>query len=260
MTGAEFLYGAREDGARDTEGVRASVRRGVSYLLAARFPNGCWPQVWPLQGGYHDAATFNDDAIAEVFQLLDDVARGGPGYLPDSLRRRATLAVRLGTRCILDAQVRVCDALTVWGQQHDPITLAPTSARTYELASLTSKESAGVLDFLMAHDTLDARIPGALAGAAAWLDRTAIHGMRNAAKDGLVPDASAAPLCTRMYEIGTNWPIYSNRDGIKRYNFSELTDRREGYGWYSDLPAAVLSRYRQWLTAHGTQARLKESR
>ena len=41
---------------------RAAFLRGLEYLHAAQFPNGCWPQVYPLQGGYHDAATFNDDA------------------------------------------------------------------------------------------------------------------------------------------------------------------------------------------------------
>jgi hypothetical protein len=40
-----------------------AFRRGIEYVLLAQFPNGCWPQVYPLEGGYHDAATFNDDAI-----------------------------------------------------------------------------------------------------------------------------------------------------------------------------------------------------
>jgi PelA/Pel-15E family pectate lyase len=38
----------------------------VRYLLAAQFPNGGWPQVWPLEGGYHDAVTFNDNAVSEA--------------------------------------------------------------------------------------------------------------------------------------------------------------------------------------------------
>ncbi len=242
---------AARGNAAQSERMQASVVRGVQYLLNAQFPNGCWPQVWPLQGGYHDNATFNDDAIAEVLGILDEIARGEAAFVPDSLRQRAGAAVAAGARCILEAQVRVDGTLTVWGQQHDPLTLAPTSARSYELTSLTSKESAGVMDFLMAHDTLDARIPTALAGAVAWLDGTAIAGMRSAGKNGLVPDASAGQLWARMYEIGTNRPIFSNRDGIKLYGFNALTDRREGYGWYSDLPAAAIKRYRQWLAARG---------
>ena len=43
---------------------RASLNRGIEYVLRAQFPNGGWPQVYPLMGGYHDAITFNDDAMA----------------------------------------------------------------------------------------------------------------------------------------------------------------------------------------------------
>jgi PelA/Pel-15E family pectate lyase len=127
----------------------------------------------------------------------------------------------------------------------------PASARSYELVSLTSKESAGVFEFLMAHVSLDARITPALAGAAEWLQQHAIHGMRNGGKNGLIPDSTGGPLWARMYEIGSNRPIFSNRDGVKQYDFNALTDRREGYGWYSDLPAATLTHYRQWLAARG---------
>ena len=43
-------------------GNHAAVLRGLDYTFAAQFPNGGWPQVWPLEGGYHDAITFNDGA------------------------------------------------------------------------------------------------------------------------------------------------------------------------------------------------------
>lgn len=248
-TTSELRFLMHRERVRPDAKMRASVERGVGYLLAAQFPNGCWPQVWPLQGSYHDAATFNDDAIAEVLQLLDGVASGNVPYVSDSLRQQALAAVTRGIDCILRAQVTVDGKRTVWGQQHDPITLAATSARSYELTSLTSKESAGVFEFLMTHAAMDARIPAALAGAAAWLEQNAIHGMRSDGKNGLVADMSAGPLWARMYEIGTNRPIFSNRDGIKLYEFDKLTDRREGYGWYSDRPASSLKKYRKWIAA-----------
>lgn len=248
-TTSELRYLMHHERVRPDANVRASVARGVGYLLAAQFPTGCWPQVWPLQGSYHDAATFNDDATVEVLQLLDGVAQGKVPYIADSLRTQALAAVTLGIDCILRAQVKVGGQLTVWGQQHDPITLAATSARSYEPTSLTSKESAGVFEFLMAHAAMDVRIPAALAGAAAWFEQTALHGMRSEGRNGLVPNASAGPVWARMYEIGTNRPIFSNRDGIKLYDFDKLTDRREGYGWYSEQPASSLKKYRKWLAA-----------
>jgi hypothetical protein len=51
---------------KDGGAYRASFLRGLEYVLAAQFPNGGWPQVWPLQGGYHDAITFNDGAVIET--------------------------------------------------------------------------------------------------------------------------------------------------------------------------------------------------
>ena len=55
--------------ATDDARYSAAFLRGLNYLLDAQYPNGCYPQVYPLQGGYHDAATFNDDATVNV---LDD--------------------------------------------------------------------------------------------------------------------------------------------------------------------------------------------
>ena len=55
---------------------RTAFARGVRYLLNAQFPTGCWPQVWPLMGLYHDAATHNDDAMVGVVRFLRDVGNG----------------------------------------------------------------------------------------------------------------------------------------------------------------------------------------
>jgi len=58
---------------------RAAFLHGLDYILAAQYPNGGWPQVWPLEGGYHDAITFNDDAILNLLELLSDIDRVGAG-------------------------------------------------------------------------------------------------------------------------------------------------------------------------------------
>jgi hypothetical protein len=73
------------------EAYRRAILRGVRYLLDAQMPNGGWPQVWPLQGGYHDAVTFNDNAVSQAAALLTDV--GGAGrdftFLPAAVRAKA---------------------------------------------------------------------------------------------------------------------------------------------------------------------------
>ena len=55
---------------------REAAERGVRYLLAAQFPNGGWPQVWPLQGGYHDAITYNDNAMIDVMWVMKYASEG----------------------------------------------------------------------------------------------------------------------------------------------------------------------------------------
>jgi PelA/Pel-15E family pectate lyase len=51
-------------------------------------------------------------------------------------------------------------------------------------------------------------------------------------------------------EIGTNRPIFANRDGVLLYDFNLLTDRRTGYNWYGTEPAASLKSYAAWAPTH----------
>jgi PelA/Pel-15E family pectate lyase len=59
----------------------------------------------------------------------------------------------------------------------------------------------------------------------------------------------------RFYEIGTNRPIYSGRDGIVRYDISEIeAERRTGYAWSGNWPERLIaSEYPRW------RARISES-
>ncbi|HYT69764.1 MAG TPA: pectate lyase, partial [Gemmatimonadales bacterium] len=60
----------------------------------------------------------------------------------------------------------------------------------------------------------------------------------------------AGPLWARFYEIGTNRPIFSDRDGVIRYDLREIgEERRRGYLWYSD-EASTLRRYDAWARRH----------
>ena len=54
---------------RDTR-YRAVFDRGVDYLLAAQYPNGGWPQYFPLRKGYYSHITYNDDAMVNVLTVL----------------------------------------------------------------------------------------------------------------------------------------------------------------------------------------------
>ena len=225
---------------------RAAWRRAFEYLLAAQYPNGCWPQVWPLDGGYHDAATFNDDATTNVLATLQQAADGKPSYLGDEERSRARTALNRGIECALNSQFVVNGKPTVWGQQHDPLTLQPTSARSYELTSLTAQESANLMRFLIKQKNPSPRIKASIEGAAEWLRSHALHGYTYDFETGRHVSPGAGPIWARMYEIGTDKPIFSDRNGVKLYDWDQLKDRRLGYAWYTYSPVLALRQYDSW--------------
>jgi PelA/Pel-15E family pectate lyase len=237
------------DHARHDRRYERAVVRGIDYLLDAQYPNGCFPQVYPLEGSYHDAATFNDNASVNALRLLSEDSVGKVSYSPASQRLRSTQAVEKGINCILDAQTRVSGKLTAWGQQHDPLTLQPTSARSYELTSLASLESAGIVDLLMTIASPSDRVVKAVYATAEWLQSVPISGFSYEHYE-LKKHSGAGPLWGRLYEIGTNRVIMANRDGIKLYDWNKLTDRRAGYGWYTTKPAETLAAFKIWSRSH----------
>ena len=125
---------------------RTSFEAGFDYLLAAQYPNGGWPQFFPLRDDYSRHITFNDDAMVRVMEVLREAAGGrAPFTFVDARRRgRASGAIERGIALILEAQVRVNGRLTAWCAQHDEVTLAPAKARTYEHPSLSGSESVGI--------------------------------------------------------------------------------------------------------------------
>jgi PelA/Pel-15E family pectate lyase len=235
---------------------RESFERGIDYLLQSQYPTGCWPQVYPLEGGYHDAATYNDDATVHALQVLRSVGRGEYAFVSAALRRRAGAAVDRGVNCIIATQVEVAGKKTVWGAQHDPISFQPVKARAYEHASLSGRESGAILDFLMQVDSPSPAIVHTVHDAAAWFRASAIRGYSYVPRGLLTEKPSAGPLWARFYELGTNRPIFSDRDGVIKYNLSEIgEERRTGYLWYTDEPITTLRRYDVWVRRHSVGVR-----
>lgn len=233
-----------------TDRYQAAFVKGLDFLLAAQYPNGGWPQFWPLKKGYYTHITFNDDAMVGVLELLRDVAQG-KGIPIDPKRRAAcTTAVAKGIECILKCQVVREGKKTVWCAQHDEKTLAPAKARAYELPSLSGSESVPMVRFLMAEHRTPA-ITEAVEGAVAWLQAAKLTGIR-VEKQGddrvVVQDPKAPPLWARFYDLETNKPFFCGRDGIKRAALAEIEkERRTGYSWYSNRAQSLLDDdYPKW--------------
>ncbi|HEX6558586.1 MAG TPA: pectate lyase [Longimicrobiales bacterium] len=237
--------------AQDDARYRAAFLRGVDYLLAAQMPAGCWPQIFPLAGNYHDAITFNDDATINVLRVLQASARGDYGFVPQTVREQSAAAVQRGVACILNTQYVQNGRKTGWGAQHDPLTLLPTKARAYEHPSLSGREGAAIVNFLMQLPDPSPEVVAAVHAAAQWFKDVALRDYSYAYKGDLTPKPGAGPIWARFYELGTNRPIFSGRDGVIRYSLNEIEpERRYGYGWYTDEPATTLRRYEKWAAKH----------
>ena len=259
-TTGELRYLARvaaalpgDEGAR----YRASFAKGITYLLAAQYPTGGWPQVWPLQGGYHDGITFNDNGMAEVMLLLRDVAAEPQyAYLPQGVREQASAAVARGTAVILQAQVRVDGQRTGWPQQVDALTLEPISARNYEPRSIASGETTDILLFLMQDPQPSPEIRAAIEGGIAWLRSKAARDVAFTRVPGqgrkLIPQPGAGPIWSRNYDVVSGQPIFGDRDKSIHDDVNLVSEgRRNGYAWWVSTPQRALDAYAAWQSRVG---------
>ncbi len=265
-TTTELRFLARVHTAAPAERFRAAFVAGLDYLFAAQYPNGGWPQFYPLRTDYSRYITFNDNAMTNVMSLLRDVADGRPPVaLVDPARRtRARTACEKGVAVILASQIAVKGRLTAWCAQVDAQTLEPRQARTYEHPSISGSESVGIVRLLMTIEHPSAAVITAVESAVAWFREVQLAGMRVVQRaDASVPggtdrvvvqDPAAPPLWARFYEIGTNRPIFSGRDSVVRYNLAEIeVERRVNYSWLGPYAADLLAKdYPAWKARVGS--------
>ena len=234
----------------ETPARRAAFDRGLAYTLAAQYPNGGWPQFFPLRSGYYTHITYNDDAMVRILTMLTEVADGhGPyGFVTAADRHKAAAAVARGVDVILKTQIVEDGKPTVWCAQHDETTLAPAPARRFEPASLSGYESVGVTRYLMSIPRPSPQVIAAVEGSVAWFKA---HGISDIAVERFMdaqghPDRRVVPapgetLWARFYELGTNRPIFIGRDTVPKGSLAEIEqERRAGYNYYTSTPAALI--------------------
>lgn len=231
--------------------------RGLAGLLAAQLPCGAWPQRYdgapPAAGAFPPVrATIPADWPREwpkpdykrYATLNDNTLRDCVGVLLDAHRR-------LGRRDCLDAALRAGEFLVLaqlpepqpaWAQQYDA-RIQPAWARAFEPPAVTAGESAGAVRTLLDLyvETGDERFLEPIPRAIAWWRRSEI----------------APGTWARYYELGTNRPIYGDRDGEIHYTLEELSaERRGGYAWQGSFGVADAIRAYEQLRAGGRGAAL----
>ena len=256
-TTTEIEYLSRLYLATQKEKYKEGVLNGIQYLLKSQYENGGWPQFYPRPKGYYVQITYNDNAMVRVMNQLRSIYEKKAPYtfLPDNICEQARNAFNKGIECILKTQVRQNGELTVWCAQHDRVTLEPCKARAYELPSLSGQESDNIVLLLMSLPNPSAEVVKSIEGAIKWFQKSKIKGIQKeyftnseGKKDYRMVSCEDCPtLWARFYELETNRPFFCDRDGIKKYDISEIGhERRNGYSWYNKDGSKVLKRYEKW--------------
>jgi pectate lyase len=255
----ELRFLARVYNATKEDRPRQAFEKGLNYILAAQYPTGGWPQFHPPPRTYHRHITFNDNAMVRLMEFLHEVGTSDRYRFVDARRReQANQAFDRGVQCILKCQIRVKGKLTAWCAQHDEKDYSPRPGRTYELVSISGGESVDIVRLLMSLDAPSPEVVQAVEGAVAWFQEARIQGIRvRVEKDEKSPtgrnkvvirDPAAPPIWARFYEIGTNRPIFADRDGVARHDLAEIGyERRNRYNWLGYWPQPLLERdYPAW--------------
>ncbi|WP_414663950.1 pectate lyase [Horticoccus sp. 23ND18S-11] len=164
--------------------------------------------------------------------LLDAAKRlGRPEYRAAALK---------GGDFLLLAQLP--DPQAAWAQQYNG-RLEPDWARAFEPPCVVSNESGGAMRLLidLYLETGDEKYIASLPRAIAWFKRSQL----------------SPGVWARMYEIGTNTPIYGDRDGKIKYRIEDLSpERQTGYSWKGAYGIPSVLSYYDEVKAEGRTALL----
>jgi hypothetical protein len=111
-----------------------------------------------------------------------------------------------------------------WAQQYN-FAMEPAWARSFEPPAIASAESASAMRTLVELflETGEERFMEPIPAFVDWLERSTIS-------DG---------QWARLYELGSNRPLYGDRDGRIHYALGEISEERQlGYAWEADFGLA----------------------
>jgi PelA/Pel-15E family pectate lyase len=258
-TTKEIIYLVKAYKTTQNKDYLTAAENGILYLLKAQYKNGGWPQFYPDLSSYRHLITFNDNAMVNVLNVLQDVAeqKNNMELVDASLIDKCKKAVQKGIDIMLDLQIKQGGQLTAWCAQHDDITYAPAKARAFELASISGQESVGIVEFLMRQPNPSKRIITAIKAAVQWFEKSKIENMEYVdvddptqpnGKDRVARSKQGSTIWARFYDLETNQPFFCGRNGIKQTILAAVEhERRVGYAWYGTWPNKILNKlYPEW--------------
>ena len=247
----EIRFLARAYNATKDERYKQAAIDGLDFIIDQQYANGGWPHGVNGHNPYDINAGYNDDEIPDLLTLLQEVLSSPEyGFLEDEKKQDLKTAFTAGLQFVLDTQIEVNGFKTAWAQQYDKDTLKPTAARAFEPAAISGGESAEVLRFLMSIPKPSDEVKAAIEAGVKWYADVQLDGLsyeRGNGDSSVTPKKGAPPLWARLYEIESMEPIFAGRDGLIRYNLSEIEkERRGGYAWYNYNGTKVFRWYADW--------------
>ena len=232
-----------------------AFNKGLECILKSQYSNGGWPQK-PRAKGYSQHITFNDGTMVGIMNFIREVyTEKNYNFVKFDTRKRCEEQFELGVKCIIQCQIKVDGKLTAWCAQHHKDSLEPMGARSYEHPSISGGESADIVYLLMTIKNPSHAIKTSIESAVEWFDKSKITGViyKKVGDDRkLMKLDDAPPIWARFYDIKTNRPIFSGRDGKIKYNVSEIEfERRNGYAWYVKSGAKVFKEWAKWRNKEG---------
>ncbi|HUT63535.1 MAG TPA: pectate lyase [Anaerolineae bacterium] len=204
---------------------RVPLIKAINFILESQYPNGAWPQRYPLMYDYpHDG----HPDYTSYYTLNDEVIQGNIYFLLDTYDK-------LGNEEYKKAAYRGMDFLYIaqlpspqagWGQQYD-LDMNSAAARSYEPASVMPGYTVQVIRDLMEFYKITGNrkylrgIPDAIE----WLENSYLP------KDHKMNDRVTHAT---FYELGTNRPLYAHREG---------TTIENGRYWVDYDPRNLLGHY-----------------
>jgi hypothetical protein len=209
----------------DRPNLTTAIEKALSMMIESQLDNGGWPHKYPWQGNYHDYATFNDQGINDCIRVMIEA---------DSFYEREDISKSLQKvgRFMMISQLP--PPQPGWAQQYNEF-LQPAWARTFEPPAVCPSASVNNINSLidLYEYTGDDKFLEPIPDALLWL------------KASQLPNGKWG----RFLEIGTNKPLYYDRDRIRVESVDELSlERRTGYGYETDISKALEAaelRYRQ---------------
>jgi hypothetical protein len=209
-----FLMGLDQE--INSPNLTEAVKRALDMMLKSQLDNGGWPHQYPLQGNYHDYATFNDQGINDCIRVMieADFYYGNEDF---------TTGLRKVGRFLMISQLPPPQA--GWAQQYNEY-LQPAWARTFEPPAVCPSASLNNI-----HSLIDLYLH---TGQGEFLEP--------------IPDAIRWLKASRMpngkwgrfLELGTNEALYYDRGRIRVESVQELSlERSTGYGYEVDLKEAL---------------------